>query len=191
MQRKATLQSTTNTKMMALTSLFTALISIGAFIKIPLGDVPISLQLTFVLISGFLLGKKFGPLSVIIYILLGLSGIPIFTGGGGINYIFRPSFGYLIGMIFSSYFVGFFAQSKILKSPIKTTVIAFIGVLICYVYGFTYMFLIYKFYLGKTIVLWNLLYSGVLIFIPKDAFLCFLTSLFLNKMYHYSSKFGR
>ena len=65
---------------MILISLFTALTAIGAFISIPIGDVPITLQSMFSLLAGLLLGPKLGALSQLVYVLLGLSGIRIFAG---------------------------------------------------------------------------------------------------------------
>ena len=58
-----------------------------------------TLQFFFVLLAGIILGGKRGALAVGCYVALGLIGIPIFAAGGGIGYIFRPSFGYLLGFI--------------------------------------------------------------------------------------------
>ncbi|MCI5792036.1 MAG: biotin transporter BioY [Lachnospiraceae bacterium] len=82
-------------------ALFTALMAVGAYIKImiPLGifEVTISLQLFFALIAGCVLGRKWGVLSIICYIFLGLIGLPIFAHGGGIYYMMKPTFGFIIG----------------------------------------------------------------------------------------------
>ena len=86
------------TRELTLLPLFTVLTAVGAFIKIPLGAVPVSLQTVFVLLSALLLGKK-AAISQGLYVLLGLLGLPIFTGGGGIGYVLTPTFGYLIGFI--------------------------------------------------------------------------------------------
>ena len=81
-------------------SLFAALTAVGAFISIPLGAVPITLQLLFTLLSGILLRENLGALSQIVYISLGLIGLPIFAGGkGGIGILLSPTFGFLIGYI--------------------------------------------------------------------------------------------
>ena len=95
-----------NTKSLILCSLFAALISVGAFIKIPVPMVPFTLQVLFSTLAGLLLGPRLGVVSVGIYILLGLVGLPIFTNGGGPSYIFQPTFGYLIGFIFGAYIIG-------------------------------------------------------------------------------------
>ncbi len=72
-----------STKEMVLASLFTALTAIGAFLSIPVGSVPITLQSLFVILSGLLLGPKLGALSQLVYVLLGLLGVRIFAGFSG------------------------------------------------------------------------------------------------------------
>ena len=87
--------------------IFTALTAVGAFISIPIGPVPITLQSFFVLLSGIILGSKKAMFSQITYLLLGLIGFPIFAGfSGGIQTIFKPSFGFIIGYIVAAYVVG-------------------------------------------------------------------------------------
>ena len=68
-------------KNMILCALFAALIAVGAFIKIPGPFVPFTLQYLFTMLSGLLLGSKLGLVSVGVYILLGLAGLPVFTQG--------------------------------------------------------------------------------------------------------------
>ena len=91
-------------------ALFTALMAVGAYIKImiPLGifEVTISLQLFFALIAGCVLGRKWGALSVLCYIFLGLIGLPIFAHGGGIYYIMKPTFGFIIGFAAAAFTAG-------------------------------------------------------------------------------------
>ena len=80
-----------------LCAIFTALIAIGAFIRIPVPVVPFTLQFLFTTLAGVLLGSRLGATSVILYIVLGLLGVPVFAEGGGPGYILKPSFGYLPG----------------------------------------------------------------------------------------------
>ena len=103
---------------MVLCAMFVALIAVGAFITIHIPIVPLSLQDMFVLLAAVLLGPKWGCLSVCIYLVMGLAGIPIFTQGGGIGYLLRPTFGYLLGYIPGSYLVGYLT-SKYPKPTFK------------------------------------------------------------------------
>lgn len=83
----------------SLMALFSALTAIGAFITIPIPPVPFTLQIFFAILAGALLGSKRGFISVGVYVLLGLCGLPVFTKGAGLSYIFQPTFGYLAGFI--------------------------------------------------------------------------------------------
>ena len=94
-----------STKDLAILPVFSVLTAVGAFIRIPIGVVPVSLQTVFVVISALLLGKK-AFYAQLIYVLLGLLGLPVFTGGGGIGYVFTPTFGYLLGFMAAAYFMG-------------------------------------------------------------------------------------
>ena len=78
---------TAKTKNLILCGLFTSLIVVGAFIRIPIPVVPFTLQLLFTMLAGLLLGGKWGAASVCIYIVLGLMGLPVFAEGGGLAYV--------------------------------------------------------------------------------------------------------
>ena len=70
--------------------MFTELVAAGAFIQVPIPGMDyFTLQFLFVLLAGMILGHKMGIVSVGVYVLLGLCGLPIFAAGGGIAYIFR------------------------------------------------------------------------------------------------------
>ena len=94
------------TKQLVFCSLFTALIVVGAFIKIPVPVVPFTLQYLFTMLAGLILGPRLGTISVTAYMLLGLAGLPIFTEGGGLWYVLKPSFGYIIGFCIGTYVTG-------------------------------------------------------------------------------------
>ena len=87
-------------------ALFTALTAIGAFIKIPIPYIPFTLQILAVYLAGALLGPRLGMLSQLCYVLIGLIGVPVFAEGGGFGYIFKPTFGYLLGYILGAYVNG-------------------------------------------------------------------------------------
>jgi biotin transport system substrate-specific component len=88
-------------------SLFAALIAAGAFLAIPIGPVPIVLQNMFVLLTGLLLGPRWGLAGVGIYLLAGAIGLPVFAGGtGGIGRILGPTGGYLIAYLPAVWVVG-------------------------------------------------------------------------------------
>ena len=97
-----------------LCGMFTALIAAGAFIKISIPVQPFPMHFTmqffFVLLSGFLLGKRMGALSVLCYLAIGLSGVPVFAAGGGMAYLIRPTFGFLLGFVFAAFVTGLVSE---------------------------------------------------------------------------------
>ncbi|MFQ5769363.1 MAG: biotin transporter BioY, partial [bacterium] len=103
-----------------LSSLFAALTAAGAFIKIPLPYVPITLQTFFVLLAGLVLGPKFGALSQIIYLAVGLLGVPIFAHGGGPGYILQPTFGYLLGYPIAAFVIGLLTKRKKISAKLNS-----------------------------------------------------------------------
>ncbi len=86
---------------------FAALTGISGKLKIEIGPVFITMQTFAVLLSGALLGSVRGAISQLTYLFFGLTGIPWFSRGGGISYIFSPTFGYIVGFVLSAFFVGF------------------------------------------------------------------------------------
>ena len=72
---------------LVLTALFAALTAIGAFLRIPAGEISFTLQVFFTSMAGILLGPWWGAASQVVYVLLGLIGLPIFTEGGGLMYL--------------------------------------------------------------------------------------------------------
>src|SRR5512139_4019246 len=91
---------------MSLVALFAALSGISAFIRLPTPYIPLTLQPLMVMFSGLLLGGRLGALSQLVYVLVGLLGIPIFAHGGGPGYVLQPTFGFLLGFILGAYVIG-------------------------------------------------------------------------------------
>lgn len=94
-----------------LASLMAALTAVGAYIFIPIGPVPIVLSTLFVLLSGLLLGSRWGLASVALYLLVGAIGMPVFAGGkGGFAHFFGPTGGYLFGYALSAWITGLISE---------------------------------------------------------------------------------
>ncbi|MFU0799354.1 MAG: biotin transporter BioY [Xylanivirga thermophila] len=156
------------TKDMILVSLFAALTAVGAFIKIPLPPVPFTLQVFFVIFSGLFLGSKLGFLSQIVYIALGLIGIPIFANGGGIQYIFNPAFGYLIGFAVAAFVVGKMTEKLPKPSFGKYFIASLVGLVISYVFGVSYLYIILKYVNRVSTSFSKVMMSGCIVFLPWD-----------------------
>jgi biotin transport system substrate-specific component len=96
---------------MVLASLMAALTAVGAYIHVPIGPVPIVLSTLFSLLSGLLLGSRWGLASMGLYLLVGAIGIPVFAGGkGGFAHFFGPTGGYLFGYVLAAWITGFISE---------------------------------------------------------------------------------
>jgi biotin transport system substrate-specific component len=137
------------TKDIILVALFAALTAIGGRISFTIYLVPLTLQLFFCLFAGMLLGSKLGMTSQLVYVLLGLLGVPVFANGGGPSYVLNPTFGYLIGFIISAYTMGKIVESLKEISLTKMIIATSAGFTISYAIGIPYFYLIYNFYIGK------------------------------------------
>ena len=154
------------TLMLVLTALFAALTAVGAFFKIPFALAAISLQFLFTAMAGILLGAGYGALSQLVYVLIGLVGVPIFALGGGFSYVLQPTFGFLLGLIPSAFVIG-----KLAKRPLtfwRTALAMLAGLAVLYAIGVPYLALIANAYLGKGLTFWQVLKNGMLIYLPGD-----------------------
>ena len=136
-------QSTSNlfsVKQMALVGVMTAVICILAPWSIPItGLVPISLGTLAIYFVLYVLGMKLGTLSVLIYILLGAVGIPVFTGfSGGLGKLMGPTGGYIVGYIFLALICGFFIDH--FSDNLILQVVGFVlGTTVLYLFGTLWM----------------------------------------------------
>jgi len=171
-------------KDMMYTALFTSLMAAGAFIKIPFPYVPLTFQPLFCALSGVFLGSRLGALSQLIYLCIGLAGLPIFASGGGITYIFNPSFGFLMGFVISSFITGKLVERKKDKSlnPLGIFISLVPGLVALNITGLSYFYFIKNIYFNENI-LFGYIFSAI--FLPyfiKDLCLYFLASVFATKV---------
>ncbi len=131
--------TTQQLKRMVYASLMAALTAAGAYIAIPIGPVPIVLQNMFVMLTGLLLGGRWGLISVGAYLLAGAVGLPVFAGGtGGVAKFIGPTGGYLLGYIASVYLIG--AISRKGGARVVTDVLAMVaGTLVLYGFGVSWL----------------------------------------------------
>jgi len=143
---------------------FVILTSLGAFVRIPLpfSPVPITLQTFFVLLSGALLGSNLGTISQLSYLLLGVSGLPVFTGAGsGIFYLLGPTGGYILGFVLAVSFIGW--SIKYSQNNFFTVfAVLFLGDLILLTCGIIWLKLLLGYSFTKVLLI------GFIPFIPGD-----------------------
>ncbi len=165
------------TQELVLCAMFVALIAAGAFIKVPVPVVPFTLQFLFTMLAGLLLGSVNGALAVMVYIVLGLVGLPIFAQGGGPGYVFQPSFGYIIGFAVAAYVTGWIANEKSRPGYRRLLTANFIGLFIVYAFGMIYYYVISNFVINAPIGLWPLFLYCFLLAVPGDIALCILAAV--------------
>lgn len=153
-------------------AIFVALMIAGAYIKIPFPFMPLTFQTVFAVSAGLLLGWKKGMIAMAAYAVMGLIGIPVFSGGGGIFYVTMPSFGYILGFIASAGVAGI-AHSRN-KKIWQTVLLALAAYLVDYVFGIAYFIAVWQ--LNGYSGLWHAVAVYNLFYMPKDAVLTLLAA---------------
>lgn len=177
----------TKTSKIVVCGLFAALISIGAFIQIPLPNTDyFTLQFLFVLFAGLLLGSKLGATAAAVYVITGLMGFPVFAAGGGITYVLRPTFGYLIGFIATAFITGFVCEKLKAKKFNHFLIACLCGFIATYTIGLTYKYFIMNFYMGTKMPFIALLLACFPLDIPGDLVSCALASVIAVRICKFS-----
>ena len=123
------------TRDMALCALFAALLAVCAWLVIPIGDVPFTLQTFGVFAALGLLGGKRGTIAIAVYLLLGAVGIPVFAGfKGGIGTLFGTTGGYLVSYLFMGLIV-LLAETLFGDRTIVFLIAGVIALAVCYAFG--------------------------------------------------------
>jgi biotin transporter BioY len=159
------------TKDVVLVLSFAILTGISAKLKIEIEPVPITFQTFAVLLSGALLGSKKGAISQLTYLLMGLSGLPWFARGGGISYLLSPTFGYIVGFIFTAFFVGWLSERGFDRQIVTAILAMLIGNILLYIPGL--------FWLARFVGLGKVLSVGFYPFIIGDLLKILLAGLTL------------
>lgn len=152
-------------RQLALTGLMTAVICVlGPWaLHIPVSPVPISLGMLGIYFVISVLGMKLGTVSVILYILLGLAGVPVFTDfSAGPAKLLGPTGGYIIGYIFMALICGFFVDRFGKKLPLCILGMV-LGTAVCYLFGTLWL----GYHLKRTFA--EALMIGVVPYLPADA----------------------
>ena len=123
------------TYQMATTALMAAVMCVLGPLTVPIGAVPISLANLVICLTAWLLGAKLGTLSVAVYLLIGLIGVPVFSGyGAGLAKLAGPTGGYLVGYLLLAFIGGLFIE-KSKGQPVVSGVGLVLGDAACYVLG--------------------------------------------------------
>ncbi len=146
--------------------LFTAIIVVLSWVSIPMPwGVPITLQTFAVALCGYAFDKWRSSLCVAVYILLGLVGVPVFSGmNGGAGVLFGPTGGYIFGFLLMAFFCGLAQEIRISSSKGRTfnvvikILIGVFGLLCCHALGIVVLKNVSGMDWGKTILVGTLPY---------------------------------
>ncbi len=174
------------TKTMTQCAIFSAFISLMSVITVPIGIIPVTLGLFGVMLAAVILGCKRSVISVIVYILIGAIGIPVFSGfKGGVQVLAGPTGGYITSYILAAALIGF-VSDRVKGNGILAAAVLFIasclGTVICYTLG-TLQFMLISGNDFHTAVA-----KCVTIFIPVDIFKAMMAALIgtaVKKRLHY------
>lgn len=145
--------------------LFAAITAIVAQISIPLSftPVPITFQILSVCMAGAILGSKLGGLSILIYDLIGIIGIPVFSGfEGGFSIVVGPKGGYIIAFPIAAFLIGYIVEHSSVNKKFTSFIAMLIGLALIYIIGMVQLAIVTKMGLLKAF------YAGVMPFIPLD-----------------------
>ncbi|EAX47232.1 BioY protein [Thermosinus carboxydivorans Nor1] len=153
---------------MILTGLFAALLAVGSQVSIPLGPVPHTLQVFFVMLAGVILGSRWAVASVAVWILLGCFGLPVFAQGkAGVAVLAGPTGGFLVGFMVCAYLVGLMTERA--QLTVWRAVGAMLaGLVTAYVLGLVGFMASFKYFLHKPMTWDKAISLAVLPFIPFD-----------------------
>ena len=160
-------------------AIFVALMVAGAYVQIPFYPVALTFQTVISVLAGLLLGWKKGMASMAVYCFMGLVGVPVFSAGGGIFYVLKPSFGYIVGFIAAAAVAGLVA-GKPEASFRRYLLAAVIAFLVNYAVGIPYCMVAAK--LLNVENLTGLFLTGNLLYMPKDFVLCVLAAVLAWKV---------
>lgn len=171
---------------LAVGGLFTALIGAGAFIKITIPAQPVPMHVTlqwfFVLLAGLLLNKRLAGMSVAVYLMLGLMGVPVFASGGGPSYVLRPTFGYLAGFLAAAYGMAWLCERAPVSGFFRCLLVSVAGLLVYYGIGVAYYYLVCRFLTGQRVTWQILLFNCFLLTAEADFGLCLAAAAVAGKL---------
>ena len=176
------------TTMLILSAVFAALVAVCSQIQIPVAPVPINLATFAIFMTAGLLGYRHGTLSLIVYVLLGSVGAPVFAGfSGGFGVIAGPTGGYIAGYILTAFITGYIIEKKTTgfeKPSYPVLILSMVlGLAACYLLGTIWFIHITGWSLVKALV------SCVLIFLPGDALKIALSTILLRRLIPTTSRF--
>lgn len=161
-----------NVKRLATDSVFLCILIISAFtnVVIPITEIAFTLQLLVVFLICYLLPLTDSMIILLAYIVMGLIGIPVFSAGGGIGYLVKPTFGYILGFVVMPIVMWLADKLPIKSDWLKSIVKGIIGLFVLYLIWTIYFCIVKNVYLNvdNKVTFVAALLACVIPFIPID-----------------------
>lgn len=170
-----------------LVGMFVALTAIGANITsiapfLHVGGVPITLQTFFAVLTGLILGSRIGAIAMIVYMLVGLVGVPVFAGfSGGLRTILSPTFGFIVSFIVVAFIIGKIIERKTSLSAYIAA--ALIGMAVNYLFGTNWMYFAFKLWAAAPAgFTYKMAWLWMIPPLPKDIILSILAGVLAHRL---------
>lgn len=164
---------------MARCGLFTAVLTVCAWIAIPVGDIAVTLQTFGIFLTLGLLGGKRGSITVLVYLLLGAVGAPVFSGfRGGMGALLGTTGGYISGFMLTS--LAYWLLTSIKNSPHIRLIAMVLGLLLCYGCGTAWY--VWGYLGGSSLSLGAVLLKCVVPYLIPDAIKLFLAWVLTKRL---------
>lgn len=139
----------------------TVLLALSAKTQVPFYPVPMTMQTFVVLVLGATYGWRLAGATVLVYLLEGAVGLPVFSTGAGLAYLAGPTGGYLIGFLFAAMAVGALAERGFDRKASSALTMFFVGELVIFSFGLVY--------LASFVGVDKVIMAGLYPFIPGEA----------------------
>jgi biotin transport system substrate-specific component len=116
----------------------------AAKVSVPVWPVPVTLQSLAVAAIAATFGWRIGVATILLYLAEGLSGLPVFASGGGFDYIFKPSFGFILGWVPMALIIGYAADRGLSKRPVALFGAMVAGNAVSFAFGFAWMIVVFN-----------------------------------------------
>lgn len=167
----------TRTRNLMGAALFAGLMILSSYVTIPIGPVPITLQTFMAMLAGFLLGPVWGPVSIIVWLLLGCLGLPVFNQGqSGIVMLAGPTGGFLVSFPIVAWMAGKLSHSKVGDGLLKNFLGLALTMVVCYAIGAIGFKLSFAYFLHKPMTWYKTMALAVVPFLPLDIIKSFLAA---------------
>ena len=167
-------------KNIILTIVGTLILTLSAKIQTPLAPVPVTMQTFAVLFLGMAFGYKIATASVILYLVQGAIGIPVFAKGGGLIYFQGPTSGYLFGFIIGAFVSGYV---KINSGTLLTFTKLVFSVSFIYLFGLIWLWVYLNFYSGKELNFFQVFEIGAKPFLVIETFKLLILAVLSEKIF--------